>query len=84
MTNLSKLTKEIAAIKDRIIRNIRKLFEHEQGYYKPVRVGNLWNNNCIEYKKNSGSNKILSIKEYLDEIKPYLKVIINNLKKSVA
>ena len=51
MTNLSKLTKENAGIKDRIIRNIRKLFEHEQGYYKPVRVGNFWSNNCIEYKK---------------------------------
>ena len=27
-------------------------------------------------------NKTLSIKEYLDEIKPYWKYIINNLKKS--
>ena len=60
MTNLSKLTKENAAIKDRIIRNIRKLFEHEQGYYKPVRVGNFWNNNCIEYKKKM----VTAIKPY--------------------
>ena len=47
--------------------------------YKPVRVGNFWSNNYIEYESNGERNKTLSIKEY--HIKPYLKDI-NNLKKS--
>ena len=35
------LKKENQAIKDRTIRDIRNLFEHEEeNYYKPVRVGN--------------------------------------------
>ena len=36
----------------------------------------------MEYEINVDRNKTLSIKEYLDEIKPYLKNIINNLNKS--
>ena len=43
--NLFKLKKENEAIKDRIIRDIRALFEpEEKDYYKPIRVGNFWNN----------------------------------------
>ena len=34
------------------------------------------------YENNRERSKILSVKEYLVEIKPYLKYIINNLKKS--
>ena len=35
-----------------IIRNIRNLFEHEEDYYKPVSVGDLWSNIHIECKSN--------------------------------
>ena len=35
-----------------------------------------------EYKSNSDKNKTLSVEEYLNKIRPYLKYIINNLKKS--
>ena len=64
-------------------RNIRNLFEHEEeDYYKPVKNGNLWCNNFIEYESNGDRNKTLSVKEYLNIIRPYLKHIINNLKKS--
>ena len=35
-----------------MIRNIRTLFEQEDGYYKPIRVGKFWNNNYIEYESN--------------------------------
>ena len=45
-------------------------------------MSNFWSNNYIEYKINSDRNKILSVEEYLNEIRPYLKDIINNLKKS--
>ena len=64
-------------------RNIRNLFEHEEeDYYKPVKNGNLWCNNFIEYESNGDRNKTLSVKEYLNIIRPYLKHITNNLKKS--
>ena len=69
-------------IKDRIIRDIRALFEKEDDYYIPIRIGNIWNNNYIEYESNSDKNKNLSLKEYLSEIKPYLGDIIINLQKS--
>ena len=82
--NIFRLEKETKAIKDRILRDIKNLFEHEQeeNYYKPVRVSNFWSNNYIEHESNSDRNKTLSAEEYLNKTRPYLKEIINNLKKS--
>ena len=79
--------KKKKAIKGRIIRDIRILFEHkeEENYYKPVRIGNFWSKDYVEYKSNSDRNKTLSVEEYLNKIKLYLKYlkdIINDLKKS--
>ena len=77
--------KETKSIKDRILRDIKNLFEHEkkaENYYKPLRESNFWSNNYIEYESNGHRNKILSLEEYLNKIRPYLKDIINNLKKS--
>ena len=48
-------------IKDRIIRDIQKLFEQEEDYYKPKRVNNFWNNNYIEYESNGGKKRHLSL-----------------------
>ena len=53
----------------------------KKNYHKPVRVADFWINNYIAYKLKDDINKTLSIEEYLDKIKPYLKDIINNLKK---
>ena len=62
--------------------NIKKPFkDQEEGCHKPVRVNNFYSNKYFEYESKGGRNKILSIKEYLDESKPKLKDI-NNLKKS--
>ena len=47
-----------------------------------VRVSNFWSKNYIECKSNDDRNKTLSVEEYLNKIRPYLKDIINNLKKS--
>ena len=46
-------------IKNRIIRDIKTLFEQEDddGYFKPKRVSNFWNNNYIEYKSNGDRSK---------------------------
>ena len=80
--NLFKLKKETLTIKDRIIRDIRTLFELGDDYYKPIRVGNFLNNNYIEYESNGDRNKNLLVKEYLVRIKPYLRDLIINLQKS--
>ena len=69
--------KMIKVFEDRIIRHIKSLFEQQEEYYKPVRVGNLHSNNYIKYGSNGDRNEILSIEEYLDETKPYLTHIIS-------
>ena len=63
MRNLFKLKKENKASKARIIRNIRTLFKQEDDYYKPIRLGNFWNNNYIKYESSGERNKNLLIKE---------------------
>ena len=76
---------ENEAIKEKIIRDIGNLFEHEEEYYdKQVWVGNFWSNNYIEYESNSDRNKTLSVEEYLSKARPYLKDIINDLRKHGA
>ena len=60
-------------IEENIIKHVRK----------PVRVGNFWSNNYIEYESNIDRNKTLFVEEYLNKIRPFLKYIIHDLKKSV-
>ena len=47
---------------------------------KPVRINSFWSNNYVEYVSNGERNKTLSVEEYLNEIRPHLRDIINNLK----
>ena len=61
-------------IKDKLIRDI-KAFEEEDNYYEPIKVGNIWKNDYIEYGSNSDKSKILLVKEYLIEIKLFLEDI---------
>ena len=72
--------------KNRIIRDIRTLFEQEEekDYYEPKRVSNFGNNSYIEYESNGDKNINLSLDEYLNKIKPYLRNIIVNLQNSNA
>ena len=81
--NIFRLKKQVKGIKYIVLRNIMNLSKHEEGenYYKQVRLNNFWSNNYIEYKSNGDKNRIISVKEYLDKIRPYLKDIINDLKK---
>ena len=88
--NLFRLKNKNKAIKERAIRYIRNLFEHEEeeNYYKPVRLGNFWGNNYIEYESNRDTNKTLLVGKYLNKIRPYLKGILlhrylNNLETSM-
>ena len=78
-----KKKKEIKGIKDIVLRNVKNILEYqkdEENYDKLVRVNSFWSNNYIEYKINGDKNTILSVKEYFDKIRPYLKDIINDLK----
>ena len=65
-----------------MIRDIRTVFEEEEYYYKSKRVGGFWNNNYIEYERNGDKNSNLSLDEYLNKIKPYLRNIIIDLQNS--
>ena len=58
-------------------RDIRNLYEPKEGYYKPIRTGNDFSSNYIEYENHG--DKILSIK-YLDKIEPYLNDLIDEHK----
>ena len=70
-------------IKDKIIRDIRTLFEQQdKDYCKPRRVSNPWNNNYIEYENNDDKNRKLSLNKYLDKIKSYQRNIIIDLQNS--
>ena len=56
---------------------MRNILEHKEDcYYRPVRVSNFWSKNYIEYESNSDRNKVLSVEEYLNKIRPYLENII--------
>ena len=51
------------SIEDKIIRDIKDVFEEEENdYYKPVRVANLYRKSYNEYENNGDENKTLSIK----------------------
>ena len=81
--NPFRLEKETKAIKDTTLRDIKKLFEHEEKkVIKLVRVSNFSSNNYIEYESNCDRNKTISVEEYLNKVRSYLKGIINNLKIS--
>ena len=49
-------------------------------YYKPIRIGNAFSSNYIEYKSNGDKDKTLFINDYLDIIRKYLSDIINDYK----
>ena len=53
--------------------------QEKEDYYKQIRLGDIWNNNYIEYENNGDRNKTLSIEEYLNKIRLYLKdeIMIN-------
>ena len=80
-----KTQRENEAIKDRVTRDIRNLFEHEEegNYDKPGRESNFWSNNYVEYESKVDINKALSTEEYLNKIRPNLKDIINDLQNLI-
>ena len=51
-----------------------------EDYYKPIRINSAFNSNYVEYKSKGDKEKILTIKEYLNMIRPYLRDIMNDHK----
>ena len=51
--HLFRLEKETKEVKDKILRDIKNLFEE---YHKSVRVNNFWSDNYIEYKSKGEKN----------------------------
>ena len=52
----------------------------DEDYYKPIVARGAFNSSYIQYESKGGKGKTLSIKEYLNMIKPYLSDIINDHK----
>ena len=84
--NLSKLKKYYDNDKDKYkrTRSIRNLLDLpiDEDYYKPIITNRAFNSNYIQYEGmgGEGKDKNLSIKEYLDKMKPYLGDMIHNHK----
>ena len=83
--NLSKTKKyyDYDGTEYRRIRNVRDLFDlliDENYYYKPFISRGALNGSYIQYESKGDKGKKLSIKEYLNFIKPYLSDIINDHK----
>ena len=61
------------------IRHVRNLFKQsiDEDYCKPIKTKSAFNGNYIEYESKGDRDKNLSLKEYLNMIRPYLSDIIN-------
>ena len=52
----------------------------DEDYCKPIITNGAFNNNYIQYESKGDKDKVLTLSEYLDMIKPYLSDIINDHK----
>ena len=57
---------------------MRFLFDPEKDRYKPVKTDNAFNKSYIQYESIGDKDKSLSIREYIDMIRPCLSYIIND------
>ena len=64
------------------IKDISDLFDLSvsEDYYKPIIVKSVFNNNYMQYESKGDKDKILTIREYFDMIRPYLVDMINDHK----
>ena len=56
------------------------MLDPEKDHYNPAKTVSAFNNNYIQYESVGDKDKYLSIKEYIDIIRPYLSDIISNHK----
>ena len=55
----------------------------KEDYYKPIRTGNVFSSNYIEYGSNEDKDKTLFIDNFLDKTEPYLNDLIDTTKLKV-
>ena len=75
---IEEIKKNLYESREEVDRN--NLFKPEEEYYKPIRTGNAFSGNYIEYKSNGNKDKILSTEYYHDKTEPYLIYLIENHK----
>ena len=68
--NLFKPKNETKLIKDKIISDIRNVFEQEEDR-KAIRIGKFCSNSYIKYGSNGGRDKNLLIGKHLNKIKKH-------------
>ena len=82
--NISKTKKyyDYDDIEYKEIRNIRYLFDLsvDEDYYKPIITKGAFDSSYIQYESSGNKGKSLSIKKYLNMIRPYLSDIKNDHK----
>ena len=92
--NLLRLEKSLSKLKKyydyddidyRGIRDVKLLFDLsiDEDCYESIKTNDAFNSNYIEYESKGDKNKTLSIKEYLNMIRAYLRDIINDHKTQV-
>ena len=61
------------------IRDVKDLFDLsiDEDYYKPRITSDAFDNNYIQHESKGNKDKILTTREYVDMIRPYLSEIIN-------
>ena len=52
----------------------------DEDYYKPIITKGSFNNSYIQYESKGNKDKILTVNDYLDIIRPHLSNIINDHK----
>ena len=63
------------------IRQIENLFDKiDEDYYKPIKTNGAFNDNYMEYESRGDKDRNLSLEDYLNIIRPFLKDMINNHK----
>ena len=72
--NLSKTKKYYSDIEYKGVRDVKYLFDLsiDEDYYKPIITKSAFNNNYIQYESKGHKEKNLSVKKYLNIIKPCL------------
>ena len=81
-TELKKDLNKIKRYQYNITHDIRNLLNEisKEDYYKPIEIKSALEGNYIEYESRWDNNDNLSLEEYLNIIRPYLKYMIDNHK----
>ena len=57
---------------DKIIKDLRFLYEPKENYYEPRKTKGAFGGNYIEYESNGDIDEVSSIEDYLVKTGPYL------------